>query len=148
MNLSYISITNYRSITGAYKIDMSNLTVLLGQNNEGKTNIIRAIKLGMSIIQDIEMFYPKRKIMRRFGYDWHEDFPIALQNSRKLIEKKTTIRFDFQLSSEESIELSARINSNINCELSIFICIKEGNQISITVPKRGKNAKAISSKKI
>ena len=55
MNLSYISITNYRSITGAYKIDMSNLTVLLGQNNEGKTNIIRAIKLGMSIIQDIKV---------------------------------------------------------------------------------------------
>ena len=145
MKLSYITIANFRSITNAYKIDMSNLTVLLGKNNEGKTNIIRAIKLGMNIIQDIEMYYPRRKIMRRLGYDWHEDFPIALQGSRKLKDKKTSIRFDFQLTAEETSELSARIGSNINCALSIFICIKEGNQISITVPKKGKNAKAISS---
>lgn len=146
MKLSFITIANFRSITNAYKIDMSNLTVLLGKNNEGKTNIIRAIKLGMNIIQDIEMYYPRHKIMRRLGYDWHEDFPIALQSSRKLKDKKTSIRFDFQLTTEETTELSARINSNINCALSIFICIKEGNQISITVPKKGKNAKAISSK--
>lgn len=146
MKLSYVTIENYRSITDAYKIDMSNLTVLLGKNNEGKTNIIRAIKLGMSIIQDIEMFYPKRRMLRRTCYDWHEDFPIALQNSKKIIDKKTLIRFDFQLSEIESTELSKKIGSSINCALSIYICIRENNQISITVPKRGKNAKAISSK--
>ena len=88
MKLSYVTIKNYRSITDAYKIDMSNLTVLLGKNNEGKTNIIRAVKLGMSIIQDIEMFYPKRRMLRRTYYDWHEDFPIALQNSKKITDKK------------------------------------------------------------
>lgn len=146
MKLSYVTIENYRSITDAYKIDMSNLTVLLGKNNEGKTNIIRAIKLGMSIIQDIEMFYPKRRMLRRACYDWHEDFPIALQNSKKITDKKTLIRFDFQLSEIESTELSKKIGSSINCALSIYICIRENNQISITVPKRGKNAKAISSK--
>ena len=146
MKLSYVTIENYRSITDAYKIDMSNLTVLLGKNNEGKTNIIRAIKLGMSIIQDIEMFYPKRRMLRRTCYDWHEDFPIALQNSKKITDKKTLIRFDFQLSEIESTELSKKIGSSINCALSIYICIRENNQISITVPKRGKNAKAISSK--
>lgn len=146
MKLSYVTIENYRSITDAYKIDMSNLTVLLGKNNEGKTNIIRAIKLGMSIIQDIEMFYPKRRMLRRTCYDWHEDFPIALQNSKKITDKKTLIRFDFQLSEIESTELSKKIGSSINRALSIYICIRENNQISITVPKRGKNAKAISSK--
>lgn len=146
MKLSYVTIKNYRSITDAYKIDMSNLTVLLGKNNEGKTNIIRAVKLGMSIIQDIEMFYPKRRMLRRTYYDWHEDFPIALQNSKKITDKKTLIRFDFQLSEIESTELSKKIGSSINCALSIYICIRENNQISITVPKRGKNAKAISSK--
>lgn len=146
MKLSYISIANFRSITKANKINVSNLTVLLGKNNEGKTNIIRAIKLGMNIIQYIEMYYPKRKIMRKLGYDWHEDFPISLQSSRKLKNKQTSIRFDFQLSSKETNELFSRINSNIFDVLSISICIKESNQISITVPKKGKNAKLISSK--
>ena len=55
MKLSYVSVSNYRSITDAYKIDLSNLTVLIGKNNEGKTNIIRAIKLGMEIIKGMTL---------------------------------------------------------------------------------------------
>lgn len=43
MQLSSIYIINDRSIKGLYKLDLSNMTVLLGKNNEGKTNIIKAI---------------------------------------------------------------------------------------------------------
>lgn len=50
MELSFVSISNYRSITDAYKLDLSNLTVLLGKNNEGKTNIIKAITLGIHVL--------------------------------------------------------------------------------------------------
>ena len=113
MQLTYVTISNYRSITSAYKIDLSNLTVLLGKNNEGKTNIIRAIKLGMDILRNIEMFYPKKRIIRRFGYDWQQDYPLSLQNARKE-EKSTAIRFDFNLTAIETQELYGRIGSNIN----------------------------------
>ncbi len=50
MQLSYISIENYRSITNAHKIEPSNLTVLVGKNNEGKSNIVKAIALCMDIL--------------------------------------------------------------------------------------------------
>ena len=42
MKLSAFSVTNYRSITSANKIKLDDLTILLGKNNEGKSNIIKA----------------------------------------------------------------------------------------------------------
>lgn len=147
MQLSYISITNYRSITEAYKLDLSDLTVLLGKNNEGKTNIIRAINLGMNIIKNMDILY-KRKILHKSVYDWHEDFPISLQNSRKLKNKKTEIRMDFILNEKEMEGFFEKTKSNINGNLSIYITINEENKLSVTIPKRGKNAKSLTAKLI
>ena len=39
MKLVSFSVTNYRSITKAHKISLGQYTVLLGKNNEGKSNI-------------------------------------------------------------------------------------------------------------
>lgn len=47
MKLISFSITNYRSITTAHKIEISNLTVLVGKNNEGKSNILNALNTAM-----------------------------------------------------------------------------------------------------
>ena len=145
MKLSSISISYYRSITEAYKISMSNMVVLIGKNNEGKTNIIKAIILGMSLLEEVAISPRKRFVSKRF-YDWKEDFPISLQNSKKLKNKVTKIRLDFLMSESESAELSNRIDSNINNEISIYIEINSNNIFSITVPKKGKNAKAITVK--
>jgi len=145
MELTYVSISYYRSITNAYKMDLSNLTVLIGKNNEGKTNVLKAINLGMSILNNVEMLQ-RRKIIAKQMYDWREDFPLSLQASKKLKKKNTSIRLDFQLNEAEVNELNNMIHSNINGALSIFIEINESNIISITIPKRGKNASTLSSK--
>lgn len=145
MQLSNVSISNYRSITDAYKIDLSNLTVLLGKNNEGKTNIIKAINLGMDILRNIQ-YYPRRRLAIRQLYDWNEDFPISLQTSKKLKTKQTIIRFDFLMNADEVNVFSDKIGSNINGALSIYSKIGEDNTLSVTVPKKGKNAKAFQIK--
>ena len=51
MRLSSFSIVNYRSITNARKIQTGNMTVLVGKNNEGKSNILRALTLAMDIMK-------------------------------------------------------------------------------------------------
>lgn len=145
MQLSYISISFYRSITDAYKIDLSNLTVLLGKNNKGKTNIIKAINLGMNILQSMDL-YSRRRFISKQLYDWHEDFPISLQASKRLKTKQTVIRFDFLMNENETNDFSNKIGSTINGALSVYFKIGEDNLLSVTVPKRGKNAKAISNK--
>lgn len=81
MQLSYISMSNFRSITNAYKLDLNNLTVLLAKNNRGKTNIIRAILLSMNILNNIT-YIRNNGVSKRF-YNWEDDFPVKLQKSKK-----------------------------------------------------------------
>ena len=145
MQLTYISIQYYRSITDAYKLDLSDLTVLLGKNNMGKTNIIKAINLGMEILKNMNVLSKRKKVMKQL-YDWHEDFPISLQTAKKLKKKNTTIRMDFTLTEEATVEFQQATSSLINGILSIYIEIGEDNSLSVTVPKKGKNASAMTSK--
>lgn len=145
MQLTYISVQYYRSITDAYKLDLSDITVLLGKNNMGKTNIIRAIKLGMDILDNMSILYKRKKIMKQY-YDWHEDFPISLQSAKKLKKKTTTIRMDFTLTDGETLEFFQVTNSSINGNLSIYIEFEQDNSIRVTVPKKGKNASAMTGK--
>ena len=51
MKLASFSVTNYRSITTAHKIRTNNMTVLVGKNNEGKSNILRALTLAMNVMK-------------------------------------------------------------------------------------------------
>lgn len=44
MKLSSFRISNYRSIYGDYKIDTGGLVTIVGSNNSGKTNVLKAIK--------------------------------------------------------------------------------------------------------
>lgn len=144
MKLYYVSITNYRSITEAYKIDLSNLTVLLGKNNEGKTNIIKAINLGMEILHNVDAYHRGRVLYR--PYEWNEDFPISLQANNRLKNKNTTIRFDFKLNDDEKKEFYEKIGSYTNGDLSIRMSISQNNLLSFEIPKRGKNTKSLSEK--
>lgn len=44
MKLIGFKISNYRSIYGDYRIDCNGLITIVGPNNSGKTNILKAIK--------------------------------------------------------------------------------------------------------
>jgi predicted ATPase len=47
MRLVSFSVENYRSITKARRIPLAASTVLIGPNNEGKSNILRALSVAM-----------------------------------------------------------------------------------------------------
>lgn len=145
MQLTFFSINYYRSITDAYKLNLLDFTVLLGKNNMGKTNIIRAINLGMDILNNMAMLHRVKRLPKRM-YDWSEDFPIMLQKSQKLKNKKTTIRMDFILTASETEEFQREVHSSINGSLSIYMEIKEDNILKVSVPKKGKNASAMTNK--
>ena len=50
MKLASVSIKDFRSITDAYKIPIGDLVVLVGPNNEGKSNILKAVVLALALI--------------------------------------------------------------------------------------------------
>lgn len=50
MKLTFFSIENYRSITKAVFREFSNVTVLVGPNNEGKSNVLQALHTCLTLL--------------------------------------------------------------------------------------------------
>jgi predicted ATP-dependent endonuclease of OLD family len=149
MRLVNFSVTNFRSITQAYKIPFSNLTVLIGKNNEGKSNMLKALNISMNILE----YHANQRSMRYGGgyssrnndnyYKWERDFPISLQD-----KKNTTsiFRLEFELDSINIQEFKDEIKSNLNGTLPIEIKIGKEQIPKIRVIKKGLGAKTLNQK--
>lgn len=128
--LKEFSVTNYRSITKAHKISLGDLTVLVGKNNEGKSNLLRALDTSMSIIASKNSL----RETPRF-YEWKRDFPIQLQNRKAGLD--SIFRLKFELNEEEKKEFKRRTNLNGNEIITIELKIGKFNQPKLSVPKKG-----------
>lgn len=150
MELVNFSVTNFRSITKAHKISISGTTILIGKNNEGKSNILKALDISMNILKHhaYRMTYNRRSssMMKRneSSYFWERDFPISLQ-SRKA-STNTILRLEFLLNPQEITEFKQVIKSNLNGTLPIEIKIGKDNIPSIKVAKRGSGTKTLNTK--
>ncbi len=159
MKLVSFSVENYRSITNARRIPLSNYSVLIGPNNEGKSNILHALALGMHALQVWHRMVTRgsdgRIIRRRyrsishyqnhFDYNWDIDFPITKQNTNNKY-KKTNILLEFELDDLEIEEFKNDINSSLNGSLPINISFNEDGTFDITVKKQGKGGKSLNKK--
>jgi putative ATP-dependent endonuclease of OLD family len=147
MQLVQFSATNYRSITSAHRIKFQGVTVLIGRNNEGKSNLLRALEVAMNLL--IQHAPRSRGLNRQFhrvdaAYVWERDFPIQLQNRRTSLH--TILKLDFQLDDNECSQFKAEIGSNINGSLGLEIKIGRDQKPQIRYVKRGKNTTALAAK--
>jgi len=147
LRLVQFSVTNYRSITAAHKILISDVTILIGRNNEGKSNILKALSSAMSaLLEHARGRFIRRTFNRRDNgnYVWERDFPIALQAKKG--SKQSIFRLEFELSQEKIDEFRDDIGSNLNGTLPIEIRIGEDNKPVIKVAKKGRGSNALNSK--
>lgn len=148
MKLISFSVTNYRSITTAHKIPLQNFTVLVGKNNEGKSNLLTALNVAMTVL----MRYGKtdRIILKgRFRedlYDWKRDFPIQLQGRRNGLE--SIFKLEFRLDEGELVEFQHQTGIRGNEDIPVSIKIGRDNNINITVPKKGSSSYNTKSKQV
>jgi len=149
MNLVKFSVTNFRSITQASKIPISEITVLVGKNNEGKSNMLKALKIAMHTLR----FHADKRKSRYGGfgrrseelyYNWERDFPISLQGREK--NTNSTFRLEFQLDVQEIKEFKKDIKSSLNGTLPLEIKIGKERVPKIRVIKKGKGAKILNDK--
>lgn len=136
MKLTSLTIKNYRSITDAYKIKIEDYMILIGKNNEGKSNILKAIQLAFNIMKNYSQM--PRIYLSRMQYDYNEDFPISLQNNRRIKIKKTVFKLEFELTDKECDEFFNRYQMHLLKDFSINIEINDRTAL-LTIPKRGKN---------
>lgn len=139
MRLVTFSVKKFRSITDAHKIKLSNVSTLVGKNNEWKSNILKALNISMNILK---RHWNQRIIRRWIGlrkwneneYNWDRDFPIQLQDTRS--RQVTIFSLEFEMSDEESINFKKEIWSTVNWVIDIRIELWSNNQPEIKIIKK------------
>lgn len=146
MRLVSFSVTNFRSITNAHRIPIRDITVLLGRNNEGKSNVLKALSIAMRALtshaaEEIYLHDPRRGDQ---AYLWRRDFPISLQG--RVSGTDSIFRLEFELSDAENDEFKRTIKNNLNGSLPIEVKFGKSNRAEINVRKQGPGGAALSAK--
>lgn len=154
MELVAFSVQNYRSITKTNRIDVGRSTVLVGPNNEGKSNVVRALIAAMEIlktgsrpvnVKGARVLLPFSLRSSPYGrpYNWEEDFPIHLQKSKP--DGLSTFVLEFELDEDEIEEFRDYVKSSLNGTLPIKLELGRGDVV-FTVPKKGPGGQKLSQK--
>lgn len=153
MRLVSFSVEKYRSITEAKRIDISESTVLLGPNNEGKSNLVRGLVLGMQTITRGHMLLPSGRMLLtplnrlRSGYVWKRDFPIQLRDTEP--NGETVFALDFDLEDAEIKELHDRTSWNQGKRLQVEARLgPSAAQVLVPSPNKGKKASTYHTQEI
>lgn len=147
MQLLSFSVTNYRSITSAQGVTLARKTVLIGRNNEGKSNVLRALQTSMQLLQRHALAESRPPRVIGGGdetYLWSRDFPLNLQ--KRPNNRQTVFRLEFGLTEDETAELKATIGSNLKGSLPLEITINKEQKPSFRVVKSGSGTKALAQK--
>ncbi|HUW82150.1 MAG TPA: AAA family ATPase [Phycisphaerae bacterium] len=151
MRLKSFSVQKYRSITAAKKIPLGKTTILVGPNNEGKSNILRALVTAMNILvreRHTRIGYRGSRAIRMYmgppgGYHWETDFPVALQD--RTPNGQTSMTLEFELTPDEINDFRETIRSRLTGTLPIRITIGPA-EAKVEVAKQGPGAAALSKK--
>lgn len=142
MQLVNFSVTNYRSITKAHKINLQNITVLVGRNNEGKSNILMALNVAMETM----MQHANHANVHERLYDWQRDFPVQLQQRKNNLD--SVFRLNFRLNHDENTEFFRTTGIRSNEDIPIELKYGRDNRAKITVPKKGSSSFNDKSEKV
>lgn len=161
MRLSRVSVRKYRSIDKAADFSVGDFTVLVGPNNQGKSNLLRAAVLAMEVIEGwsalprgvqagrevpIEMVlrgssragwrHRRGGGGRDVGYNWEKDFPLFARE-RRGSQRSTVVHLDFELDADEQLAFRDETGVSINQKLPLEVSLKE-RTVTLAIPKQGR----------
>lgn len=170
MRLVEVTVRNYRSIGTQTKFSVENLTTLIGPNNEGKTNLLRALGLGMYLIErwstlpdglstqgeltggsTLWLTRPRGGVGSRrqesIGYSWIDDYPLQKQERRGA--HPTVLRMKFQLTNDEVRDFHQATGITNNGELPVEMSLSRGTaSFGVVKPGRGAASHKIKAREI
>lgn len=137
MDLIEFSVTNYRSITTANKIKLQDFTVLVGKNNEGKSNLLNALNVAMTVMMSYG-FRPSRISISPYVYDWERDFPVQYQNRTKGLE--SIFKLNIRLKPDELEDFHSITGIRGNEDIPVSIKIGPENKPVVEIHKKGSSS--------
>lgn len=108
VKISHLTVENFRSITKANQLPISDLTILMGKNNEGKSNFLKALVIGLNHISSNGLGRwrhsrrSRRSEMDEIHYTFERDFPLNLPKNDK---SESRIIIDFEITDIEKQQL-------------------------------------------
>lgn len=149
MKLVSTTISNFRSVTSAYKVALRDLTVLVGPNNEGKSNVLTAISIALSLLERGQYFLSGKVLRYRYlpnsnSYSWERDFPITMQRSNP--GGKSEVTLEFELSTEERAAFAKQTKVNLNTNLKLKVSFgTDSAQVDLLLQGKAKQKIATKS---
>lgn len=167
MRIADVTVGNYRSIGRQTRFELADLTTLVGPNNEGKSNLLRSLALGLRVIdawgnlpdeatrtgeltgQQVRLVYDSYRPRRRpdrhrdVNYEWATDYPLGKQAASS--PKPTVIRIRFRLDDDEAVAFKEATGLQNNGDLPIELRFGRA-KTSLQVVKPGKGAAGYSRK--
>ena len=151
MKLVAFSVRNYRSIVEAYKLTLGNYTVLVGPNNEGKSNIVKAIALSLSVLTRGRAYRRTRRAAVRyyqsgfrFDYDWARDFPVSLQS--RSADGRSEFTLEFELTQDDFQKFRNRVGVNLTTNLKMKLGFGP-EDVLLEILMKGRGKKTLNAKK-
>ncbi len=149
MKLASFTVSKYRSIKKAHKIQVGKQTVLVGPNNEGKSNLIRALVAAMRVLTRARLDQSRAaggvlRLRQKAEYDWDRDFPQDLQTKEPTGRSEITL--EFSLTAPEIADFKRSVKSDLNGNLPIRVSLGRDSDAQIAVVKKGPGSAVLTSK--
>ncbi len=140
MKLVAFSVRDYRSITNAYKLPLGDFAVLVGPNNEGKSNVLKAMVLSLGLLSRSRYYRAQRQLRYAYGenaYDWKRDYPLQYQKDHP--DGRSEFILEFALTPEELTAFRTKVKMNLSTNLKLkFLCGSTDAQLDIVMPGKAK----------
>lgn len=141
MRLRTFYVKSYRSIVEATLEDLQKYCAIVGPNNSGKSNLLRAIYIALSIA--LEGDFRRTRRSRQFayaysgeGYRWETDIPVTLKDVKNA---STTFKLTFEFDDDEKTEFKKKFGINLSKSLQMkFQLFESKTEYNIIMPGRAK----------
>ena len=124
------------------------MTVLVGKNNEGKSNILRALTLAMDIMKiyskDPRSLQIAVRPYLKNHYSWEKDYPISLQEKNP--NGWSSIDLNFELDEQDILAIRSMTGIRLSGCIPVRVSTN-GAAAKIDIPKRGTAAFADADNK-
>lgn len=142
MRLRKFGVANYRSIRKTPRIAIGDNLTIIGPNNEGKSNLVRALVCALTSLEEVAVQRSVSAMGRRrrydLGYHWERDCNIAHQSQSNAT---TEFYLEFELDENDKQDFYSDIGSQINGYLPIEISVGQDDEPDFEVKKQGKAKK-------
>jgi putative ATP-dependent endonuclease of the OLD family len=153
MRLASITISNYRSILNAHRLSVGSMTVLVGPNNEGKSNVLTATNLALDILanwQHRRHYLASRTSSIQYStrdhvdYVWTRDYPMSRQADHP--EGRSVVTLELELTPEEFSEFQRTIGINLSTNLRIKMGFGT-RDVTYDILMKGRGKRSLNSKR-